>query len=54
MQRHTELHSHREGAVAYAESAAMVQFAAEYYPSTKRYGNFHNTHAAAPAYAKGG
>jgi transcriptional regulator GlxA family with amidase domain len=40
--------------VAGEDAAAKVQFAAEYYPSTKRYGNFHNTHAAAPAYAKAG
>ena len=39
-------------AVAGDESAAKVQFASEYYPSTKRYGTFHNTHPSAPAYAR--
>ncbi len=39
-------------AVAGEESAAKVQFASEYYPSGKRYGSFHNTHASAPAYIK--
>jgi transcriptional regulator GlxA family with amidase domain len=39
-------------AVAGEESAAKVQFASEYYPSTKRYGTFHNTHPSAPAYVR--
>ena len=39
-------------AVAGEESAAKVQLASEYYPSTKRYGSLHNTHPAAPAYAR--
>jgi transcriptional regulator GlxA family with amidase domain len=39
-------------AVAGEESASKVQLASEYYPSTKRYGSFHNTHPAAPAYAR--
>lgn len=34
------------------EAAAKVQFASEYYPSTQRYGAFHNTHPSAPAYAR--
>ena len=34
------------------EVAAKVQFASEYYPSTKRYGTLHNTHPSAPAYAR--
>ena len=38
--------------VAGEESAAKVQLASEYYPSTKRYGSFHNTHPSAPAYAR--
>jgi transcriptional regulator GlxA family with amidase domain len=39
-------------AIAGEESAAKVQFASEYYPSTKRYGSFHKTHPSAPAYAR--
>lgn len=39
-------------AVAGEETAARVQLAAEYYPSPKRYGSFHNTHPSAPAYAR--
>jgi len=38
--------------VAGEEAAAKVQFASEYYPSDKRYGTLHNTHASAPAYAR--
>jgi transcriptional regulator GlxA family with amidase domain len=38
--------------VAGEESAAKVQFAAEYYPSNTRYGSFHNEHPSAPAYAR--
>jgi transcriptional regulator GlxA family with amidase domain len=38
--------------VAGEETAAKIQFASEYYPSTKRYGTFHKTHPAAPAYAR--
>lgn len=35
------------------EAAAKVQFAAEYYPSPRRYGSLHRTHPGAPAYLKG-
>ena len=38
--------------VAGTESAGKVQFAAEYYPSSIKYGSFEN-HAQAPAYIKG-
>ncbi|WP_407351135.1 DJ-1/PfpI family protein [Luteimonas sp. R10] len=34
------------------DAAAKVQFASEYYPSTKRYGTLHKTHHSAPAYAR--
>ncbi len=34
------------------DAATKVQFASEYYPSAKRYGEFHNTHPSAPAYAR--
>jgi hypothetical protein len=37
--------------VAGDEAAGKVQFAAEYYPSTVRYGSF-DTRAQAPAYLK--
>lgn len=36
------------------ETAGMVQFATEYYPSGQRYGSLHNTHPSAPAYARDG
>lgn len=36
------------------EAAAKVQFAAEYYPSGRRYGTLHNTHPGAPGYLKDG
>lgn len=39
-------------ATAGEEVAAKVQFASEYYPSPVRYGQFHNTHASAPRYAR--
>ena len=38
--------------VATPEAAGKVQFAAEYYPSTVKYGGFEN-HANAPAYVRG-
>ena len=34
------------------EAAATVQAACEYYPSPRRYGDFHNAHAAAPGYIR--
>lgn len=34
------------------EAAAKVQFAAEYYPSGRRYGTLHRTHPGAPGYLK--
>jgi len=34
------------------EAAAQVQFAAEYYPSGKRYGTIHKTHPSVPRYAR--
>jgi transcriptional regulator GlxA family with amidase domain len=37
--------------VAGDEAAGKVQFAAEYYPSSKRYGGYEN-HEKAPAYLK--
>jgi transcriptional regulator GlxA family with amidase domain len=36
------------------DAAAKVQFAAEYYPSARRYGSPHRTHPGAPGYLKGG
>lgn len=34
------------------DAAAKVQFAAEYYPSARRYGSLHRTHPGAPGYLK--
>ncbi|MBI1397992.1 MAG: DJ-1/PfpI family protein [Betaproteobacteria bacterium] len=38
--------------VAGDEAAGEVQFASEYYPSSRRYGSHHDTHPSAPAYAR--
>jgi transcriptional regulator GlxA family with amidase domain len=38
--------------VAGEDAAAKVQFAAEYYPSERRYGSLHRTHPSAPAYTR--
>jgi hypothetical protein len=34
------------------EVAAQVQFASEYYPSNRRYGDLHTSHPAAPTYLR--
>ena len=38
--------------VAGEDVAAQVQFASEYYPSARRYGDLHTSHPAAPAYLR--